>query len=237
MEEKDLYLPVKTLFTSLGFTVHGEVKTVDVVAIRDDLVVAIELKKDLSLHLIAQGAYRQRLTDHVYIAVPTPTKRSLKGAAYKDKVYLLKRLGIGLIFVTFSKKKNTSTIILEPNLLDIKASQSRNKKRKLALQTEIANRHTDYNLGGSRGKIMTAYKEASIRLIGHMADGATYESRHLRKLTGNPKATKILYNNYYGWFKRVDQGRYALSPLGLKAIKDNEHYLTMYNESPLEPNT
>ncbi len=230
VEEKDLYLPVKNLFTTLGFNVHGEVKSVDVIAMREDLIVAIELKKDLNLHLIAQGAYRQRLTDHVYIAVPTPTQRIQKGAAYKDKVYLLRRLGIGLIFVTFTKKNAKAKILLEPNLLDIKASQSRNKRRKIALQKEIANRHTDYNIGGTRGKIMTAYREAALRLLALMADGKTYESRELRKLSGNPKATKILYNNHYGWFNRIDKGQYALTAIGLKALKEYEPYLIMFSE-------
>ena len=230
MEEKDLYLPVKKLFTTLGFDVHGEVKTVDVVAMRDDLVVAIELKKDLNLHLIAQGAYRQRLTDHVYIAVPTPTQRVLKGMAYKDKVYLLRRLGVGLIFVTFTKKTAKAKIILEPNLLDIKASQSRSKRKKLALQKEIANRHTDYNIGGTRGKIMTAYREAALRLIVFMADDQTYTPKELRQLSGNPKVTQILYNNYYGWFERTGRGQYVLTALGHKAMTEYKSYLIMFSE-------
>ena len=105
MDEKDLYQPVKDLFESMDFEVKGEVKDVDVVARRDRMVVAIELKKDLSLHLIAQGAKRQRLTDYVYVAIPTPTPKVRKGTVYKDKLYLLRRLGVGLIHVTFQKKK------------------------------------------------------------------------------------------------------------------------------------
>ena len=47
MEEKDLYSPVKTLFESMDYKVQGEVRTVDVVAQKDDHLVAIELKKRL----------------------------------------------------------------------------------------------------------------------------------------------------------------------------------------------
>lgn len=228
MDEKDLYQPVKNLFESMGFLVRGEVNSVDAVATRDEDIIAIELKKSLNLHLIAQGAYRQRLTDHVYIAVPTPTPKSMRGTAYKDKVYLLRRLGIGLIFVTTEKEPWTAKIILEPNLLDIKASQSRTKRKKLALQKELNGRHMDYNQGGTRGPIMTAYREAAIKILAAMADGRDHFSKDIRLATGNPKATQILYANHYGWFKRVGQGQYTLTAKGRRALKEYSHYIELY---------
>lgn len=228
MKEKDLYAPIKTLFESLGFQVYGEVNGVDAVATRGEDTIAIELKKDLNLHLIAQGAYRQRLTDHVYIAVPRPSQKVMKGIAYKDKVYLLRRLGIGLIFVATSQEPYHASIILEPNLLDIKACQSQSKRKKIALRNEISGRHMDYNLGGTRGKIMTAYKESAIRVLAAMADGEVHSSKNIRYETGNPKATTILYANHYGWFKRVGQGQYTLSTKGKKAVDEHSHYINLY---------
>ena len=234
MEEKDLYLPVKELFESLDFEVYGEVKTVDVVAQRDDLLIAIELKKDLNLHLIAQGAYRQRLTDHVYIVIPTPSSRVQRGSAFKDKVFLLRRLGIGLIYVTLSPKPHTARIILEPNLLDLKASQSRHKRRRVALKKEIAQRHSDYNVGGTRGSIMTAYKEAAIRLLIVFGDGALHTNKELRETTGITKTTAILNKNYYGWFQPIRRGTYTISSKGMDALKKHEAFIQLISQ-PTKP--
>lgn len=234
MEEKDLYLPVKELFVSLDFQVYGEVKTVDVVAQREDLLIAIELKKELNLHLIAQGAYRQRLTDYVYIAVPTPTSRVQRGNPYKDKVFLLRRLGLGLIYVSLSRKTHTAKIILEPNLLDLKASQSRHKRRRVALQKEIAERHSDYNIGGTRGAIMTAYKEAAIRLLVACKDGNVHTTKELRASTGIQKSAAILNKNYYGWFQNITRGTYAITPVGQLALKEYDAFIQLISETLLE---
>lgn len=230
MEEKDLYLPVKKLFEGLDFEVYGEVKTVDVVAQREDLIVAIELKKDLNLHLISQGAYRQRLTNHVYIAVPTPSTRIQRGNPFKDKLYLLRRLGIGLIYVSTSKKPYHAKIILEPNLLDILASQRKNKRRRLALQKEISERHCDYNLGGTRGRIMTAYKEAALRILMVYSDQAIHTTKEIKEITGIKKATVILYKNYYGWYDRLGTGTYIINQSGLKALKDYKSFIDMFTK-------
>lgn len=219
MEEKDLYLPVKNLFESLDFTVKGEVKDVDVMAKRDHMVVTIELKKEFSLHLIAQGAKRQRLTDYSYVAIPKPTAKVLKGTVYKDKIYILRRLGVGLIHVTFNKKSSSAKIVLDPNLIDIKQSQRNSKRKRTALLNEFRERKHDYNVGGTRGKTVTAYRLVNLRILVALRDGQPHTTKEIVEATHNKKATSIMYKNFYGWFDRVGRGTYTITPLGIEALK------------------
>ena len=75
MPETDLYMPVKTLFENMGYSVKAEVLDADVLAVKDGETVAIELKLSLNLDVIVQAALRQKVADKVYIAVP-PAKRA-----------------------------------------------------------------------------------------------------------------------------------------------------------------
>lgn len=222
MKEQDLYLPVKILFESMNYQVHAEVNSVDVVAKQGQTVVAIELKKDFSLQLIAQGAKRHKLTDFVYIAIPKPTTKVIRGSIFQDKLFLLKRLGLGLIIVDVSKKTFVAKIYQEPVLTDIKTTQSRNKKRRSALLKEIRERHGDYNIGGTRGKIITAYREKSLRILHCLRDGDPHETKEVRQVTDNNKATTILYNNHYNWFRNVSKGIYQISDTGKAALIEYE---------------
>lgn len=206
----------------MGYTIHAEVNSIDVVARQERTVVAIELKKDFTLQLIAQGAKRHKLTDFVYIAIPKPTTKVIRGSIFQDKLYLLKRLGIGLILIDVKKEPYIAKIHQEPVLTDIKANQSRNKKKRTSMLREIRERHGDYNIGGTRGKTVTAYREKTLRILHHMRDGQPHKSIEIRKLTGNPKATTIMYQNHYKWFSNVDKGVYKINDAGKAALTEYE---------------
>ncbi|PKM68052.1 MAG: hypothetical protein CVU95_05240 [Firmicutes bacterium HGW-Firmicutes-2] len=221
MEEKDLYLPIKAFFQSQSYDVFGEVKDIDVVAKSGDNIVAIELKTSLNLELILQGSKRQRLTDDVFLAVPKPTGRMQRGKSYKDKLYLVKRLGLGLIYVDTFLKPNKVIVVFEPSLLDIKRSQQRYKKKRETLFKEIEARHMDYNIGGSRGKIITAYKEASLRILKTLEDGQPHSTKDIRHMSGVKKSTTILYSNHHGWYDKVERAVYCISPYGEKALLEH----------------
>lgn len=220
MKEQALYQPIKTLFEHMGYSVYGEVKTIDVVAKQGTTVLAIELKLEFSLTLIAQGTYRQKLTDFVYLSIPKPTTKVMKGHVYKDKINLLKRLGLGLIFVQTSKEPYTAHIILEPSLTNIKIQQTRNKHKRTALLNEIKNRHSNFNIGGTRGKIMTAYKEAMLGILVYFKDGKSHTTKEIRTVTGNKKATRMLYDDHYNWFIKEDKGCYMINQNGKDALKE-----------------
>lgn len=218
MEEKDLYLPIKAFFQSQSYDVFGEVKDIDVIAKSGDNIVAIELKTALNLELILQGSKRQRLTDDVFLAVPKPTGRMQRGKSFKDKLYLIKRLGLGLLYVDTSLSPNKIIVVFEPSLLDIKRSQQRYKKKRETLFKEIQARHMDYNIGGSRGKIITAYKEASLRILKALEDGQPHSTKDIRYVSGVKQSTTILYNNHHGWYEKVERAVYCISPYGEKAL-------------------
>ena len=54
MKETDLYKPVKELFEKMGYTVNGEVKDMDVTAVRGDELVVVELKTALTLRCFSK---------------------------------------------------------------------------------------------------------------------------------------------------------------------------------------
>ena len=78
MTEKELFPPVRDLFVKRGYKVNAEVRDCDVTATKDDEFIIIELKKNLSVTLLAQGLKRLKTGADVYIAVPKPKKYSLK---------------------------------------------------------------------------------------------------------------------------------------------------------------
>lgn len=225
MKEQDLYMPIKNLFDSMGYEVQGEVNDVDVVAKLDRTVIAIELKKEFSMPLLAQGAKRQKLTDFVYIAIPKPTSKVQRSKLFNDKVYIMKRLGLGLIFVDLSTKKNTAKIAHEPLLTDIKAQQHQNKKKRTALLRELRERHSNFNLGGTRGKTITAYRESVLNILRHFEDGECHKTGEIATLTGNKKATKQLYMDHYGWFVKEGRGEYRISDKGKAALSEYDHVI------------
>ena len=50
--EKELFLPTRLYFEKQGFSVDGEVKNCDLVAIKNDIVVVAELKKTFNISLV-----------------------------------------------------------------------------------------------------------------------------------------------------------------------------------------
>src|SRR3954447_10082141 len=101
LQEMDLYKPIQTFFVKEGYEVYGEVKDCDIVAVKDEELVVVELKLSLSVDLLIQAAKRQRITDQVYIAIPKP-KHRIRSKAWTDKCHLVRRLELGLIIVSFS---------------------------------------------------------------------------------------------------------------------------------------
>ncbi len=125
MKESDLFEPVKKHFESQGFVVDGEVADCDILMVLDGAFVAIELKNDLNFKLVMQGAKRQKQFERVYVAVWTP--KSVFSKSFRDKIYLLNRLGLGLI--TVSKRSKKVSILAEPFVHPLSSYQNRNRKR------------------------------------------------------------------------------------------------------------
>jgi hypothetical protein len=208
MLETNLYLPVKRFLEAQGYTVKGEIKECDVVALRgDEPPVIVELKKAFSLQLLLQGIDRQSVTDAVYLAIAPPKRRH-----YGDMLKLCKRLGLGVLIVTGHHVE----ALYDP----VPYQPRKAAARKRALLKEFAHRVGDPTSGGSaRGPRMTAYRQQSLRCAAFIGKHGATKPAVLRKETGVDKAPAILLADVYGWFIRVERGVYALSPKGEVALE------------------
>lgn len=215
MLEEDLYNPVKNYFLKMGFEVKGEVYHSDVIAIKGDNVLAVEMKTKLNLEVILQAAIRQRIADYVYIAVPKNSK-TLTSKRWKDTCYLLRRLEIGLLLITFKKKFAYVEEYLAAEPFNMEKSKKISKgKRKMVLK-EFEGRHGDYNIGGSaRKKIITSYRESAIHIAVVLKKHGILSIKDLKEMgTDEKKTAGILQKNYYKWFDRVSRGKYMLNKKG-----------------------
>jgi len=206
MRETELYIPVKQLFESFEFEVEAEIEHIDIIAKKEDHLIAIELKKELNINVIAQILKRQSLTDEAYIAIFKPTKKVLTSVTFKDKLLILKRLGIGLIFV-----ENKAEIYKESEVI-IPKKKTKTKQRLIDTFHALNND----NIGGSnKVKRMTLYKKQAMiiaQCLGHQIK----KPSQIKKETKIDKTYSILYKNYYHWFESLGNGMYRLTEIGKK---------------------
>lgn len=208
MKEFEMFPAVKSLFEEAGYTVNAEVKNCDVTAVRGDELIIVEMKTTLNIKLLAQGINRQRTGADVYIAVPRP--KGYDGRKWRDIIAVIKKLELGLIFVTVSDKFSFAEVVTDP--VPFKPSNTY-KVKKRALMDEITARRCDTNCGGVTGrKIVTAYIEAAIH-IGCIAERVdTVTPKDFKEFGIEPaRAGTILRNNVFGWFCKIDKGVYSLS--------------------------
>lgn len=219
MLEKDMYEGIKKYLNSQGYDVKAEVLNTDITAIRDDEVIVIEMKKTLNTRLIYQGCDRQRICDYVYLAIIEPTKKIQRSSQFKEKVYIIRRLQLGLLFVNLEDDKIVP--FLDPKTYTFR--QNKIKKRKLL--KEFEQRITSFNVGGvTKTKIITAYRERAIRIAYYLSE-QPMKLKDLKAITQEDKCSSILQKNFYGWFERVERGIYVLTPLGKEELLKYEHVL------------
>lgn len=222
-KEEDLYKPISNHFTSMGYKVRGENNFCDLTAMKEEELIIVELKKNLSVDLLIQGAKRQRFSENVYIAIPKFKKFS-QYKKWKDVLYLIKRLGLGLILVSFTDEYNSVEIPLHPsNGIGYKYKNKGKKQRKKVID-EFKGRSIDLNTGGSRGKkLITSYREDSLYIACCIDILGKLSPKTLRKLGSNEiKTSSILQKNYYGWFIREERGIYSLTTKGKNSLKEYE---------------
>lgn len=208
MAETDLYPPVKRFLEAQGYTVKGEVRECDIVAVRgDEPPLIVELKTTFSLALVLQGIDRQAVTDAVYIAVKPPKRRQ-----HSDIVKLCKRLGLGLMLVSGEHVE----ALIDPAPYKPRAMP----QRKALLLKEFHHRVGDPNVGGStRRPRMTAYRQDALRIVAHILANGPTKVAALRTEAGVGRASGILQNDVYGWFQRESRGIYGLSAKGVAAAE------------------
>jgi hypothetical protein len=211
--ERDLYAPVKALLERQGYVVKGEVGAADVVAVRGDAPpVVVELKLRFSLSLYHQAVARLAVTDEVYLAVPKPGGRTAR-RALKDNLALCRRLGLGLITI---RADGRAEVQCDPGPY----APRRSKRRRDRLLREFERLAGDPNAGGAtRHGIVTAYRQDALRCAAHLADAGPARGAQVAAATGVAQATRLMRDNHYGWFERVERGLYALTQAGADGLK------------------
>ncbi|KZY04449.1 MULTISPECIES: DUF2161 domain-containing phosphodiesterase [unclassified Sulfitobacter] len=212
--ETDLYPPVKAFLEDQGYVVKSEVGPADVMALRGaEPPVIVELKTGFSLTLFHQCLARLAVAEDVYMAVPRQTgKRFLK--ALKDNTALARRLGLGLI-----------TVRLSDGLVEVHCDPGPYAPRKSArksgrLLREFARRQGDPNDGGqTRAGLVTAYRQDALKLAVYLFEAGASKGAMVARETGVTPATRMMRDNHYGWFEKVDKGIYGLTPTGAEAVQ------------------
>lgn len=214
IQESDLYPPVKALLEGQGYEVKGEIGAADVVACRDaEEVVVVELKTGFSLSLFHQAIERQAVTDAVYVAVPRGSGRPFLKALRNNRS-LCRRLGLGLI--TVRMKDGFTEVHIDP--APYKPRQSKHKRGRLL--REFAKRVGDPTRGGStRQGLMTAYRQDALRCVAVLHENGPLKAAEVARATNVEKARRLMADDHYGWFERVQTGIYALSPKGGEALQ------------------
>ena len=217
-KETDLYAPIRAFLEEEGYQVQAEVKHCDIAAVKDGQLVVVELKKAFNLKLVYQALERQSLTDQVFVAIPRP-KKGQREKAWKDMLRLLKRLELGLLTVALDSPLQTVDVVLEPS----DSLAWKNRKKREQVQAEMETRQMDVNVGGmTRRKIITAFREKSIRLACILEREGQISTAALRE-RGMEDCVGVLSRNFDKWFQRVEKGVYTLSEKGREAL-ENEDY-------------
>lgn len=211
--ETDLYLPVKSYLEAQGYVVKSEVGAADVVAVRgaEDPVI-VELKLGFSLTLVHQCVARLKVSDDVYMAVARGRGRRFQTSC-KQMTTLCRRLGLGLI-----------TVRLGDGLVQVHCDPGpyaprRSKARQGALLKEFARLEGDPNTGGQvRSGLITAYRQDALRIAMHLYEAGATKGADVAGATGVKVATRMMRDNHYGWFEKVETGVYGLTPKGAAAV-------------------
>ena len=212
MRETELYEPIKAFLEDQGYEVKAEIGAADVVACRDgDDPVIVELKTGFSLTLVHQAVARQAISDAVYIAVARGRGKPFLRALGNMKT-LCRRLGLGLV-----------TVRLKDALVEIHCDPApyrprQSKPRKARLLREFARRTGDPNTGGATRKgLVTAYRQDALRCVAHLAEAGPTKGAAVARATGVVLATRVMADNHYGWFCRIETGIYDVTDAGRKA--------------------
>jgi hypothetical protein len=122
-----LFKPVYDYFKKKGFKVRGEIKIgfhrADLVAFKDEVVIAVELKLRDWKKAVIQAKNYQFGSDFVYIAVPLLKSYNI----LRKAEHIFKKEGIGLLVV--NEKDSRVKEIIEPKLSTRKIGGNINLKR------------------------------------------------------------------------------------------------------------
>lgn len=212
MKEIDLYSPVKEFLEGQGYEVKGEIHECDVMAVRgSEEPLVVELKLAFSLDVLLQAVNRLSISSIVYIGIPSTCKAFRKRR--RRIIKLLRMLGLGLLLILVNSKRSRVEVVLDPGEYRPRI----HSKRKTKLLGEFEKRRGDPMRGGSgrRLKMMTAYRQKAIRIGQYLVENGPTKASVIAHALEETEVRPILYRNVYGWFDRLGEGVYGISPRGM----------------------
>jgi hypothetical protein len=211
--ETDLYAPIKSLLEGQGYEVKSEIGAADVMAVRDgEDPLIVELKTGFSLSLFHQAIERQSITDAVYVAVPRKSGKTFIKSIRVNKS-LCRRLGLGLITV----RMKDGCVEIHNDPAPYRPRQSKQKRTRLL--KEFAKRVGDPNTGGAtRRGLITAYRQDALRCVKVLHENGPTKAASVAKISKVENARRLMADNHYGWFERIQTGIYSLRPNGQSAV-------------------
>ncbi|MEO1292245.1 MAG: DUF2161 family putative PD-(D/E)XK-type phosphodiesterase [Pseudomonadota bacterium] len=213
LSETELYPPVKRLLEGQGYEVKAEIGAADVVGVRGDELVVVELKTGFSLSLFHQALERQAVSEHVYLCVPR-VQAAVSRRALKNNLALCRRLGLGLITVRLSDQ------FVEVHADPVPYRPRPSKAKRGRLLREFARRVGDPNEGGAtRVRLVTAYRQDALRGLAVLLSEGPTKASDVARLSGVETARRLMADDHYGWFERVETGIYAVTPKGVAAAE------------------
>jgi len=225
--EADLYPIIEKYLSAQGYTVKGEVCGCDLVAVKGDSIIVGELKITFNIKLLYQAVRRLMITPQVYAIIFKPKARQ-KMSYWQMMKSLCRRLNIGLLVVDGEK----ILTIAEPGPFTGKVLP----RQKTKILREFHGRRVAKNVGGTTGvKQQTAYLESAIHISVLLKKHKELKTTELVKLGTSEKTAKILYHNHYGWFERIERGRYKLKTGAAKQIASANSEIWRYYDKLKEP--
>lgn len=202
MKESDLFPPLEAYLVAQGYRVQGEVCGCDLVALRGEDLLVVEMKVAFNVKLLYQAVRRLAITPAVYVAFPRPAARQ-KMSFWQMVKSLARRLEIGVLLVEGGRVNE----LVAPAAFTGRASA----RKKDQVLKEFHGRRASKNVGGvTREKINTAYLENAVNIGVLLERAGKLNAKTLREMGTNEKTYAVLYHNHYGWFERESQGYYRL---------------------------
>ena len=222
MRESDLSLPTVKYFEEQNYIVNCEVKGIDVIARRDEYLIAIEMKLSFNMTLLFQVMERQKFADEVYIALPRPKRRSKDLTKMRR---LAELLNFGILFVEIEPVPYAEAFYI-PESKD----KPRDNKRKRQASKEASGRSIELNRGGVRRmKIITAYREKCLSVASIMHIKGSVTAKVLRdEYSFDKTILQVLKRDYYKWFENVDGDNFRLSEKGKVEIETSPEFKRLF---------
>jgi len=223
-KESDLYAPLKLYLEAQGYDVQGEVKGCDLVAVRGDDFLVVEMKKSFNLKLLVQATTRQKVCSSVYMAFPV-TKSIQSRRRLNEIKALAKRLHLGLMLV---HDRPSGLVVEVPLLPDFQVFRTDVKAQK-ALAKEFFAREHSVNTGGIvKQRIITAHREKALNLVAFLKLHGPSSVATLKDYTGDKQIGSLLSVNHYGWFERVARGTYSINENSQEDFRKYDSLLSFY---------